>query len=50
MEEGTRTKKTVFIGGISDEVNEGVLIETFATFGAHHSLALGVVAPAQYEF
>jgi len=33
MEEGTRTKKTIFIGGLSDEVDEAVLIETFATFG-----------------
>lgn len=35
MEEGTRTKKTVFVGGISDEVDETVLVETFAVFGEH---------------
>ncbi|GBE81955.1 hypothetical protein BKA93DRAFT_801584 [Sparassis latifolia] len=33
MEEGTRTKKTVFVGGIGDEVDESVLLENFATFG-----------------
>lgn len=33
MEEGTRTKKTVFVGGISDDVDEGVLLETFSAFG-----------------
>lgn len=33
MEEGTRSKKTVFIGGISDDVDEAVLLETFSTFG-----------------
>lgn len=33
MEEGSKQKKTVFIGGLSDEVDEGVLLETFATFG-----------------
>ena len=45
MEEGTRTKKTIFIGGISDEVDEGVLVETFATFGelAYTSQRFGVL-------
>lgn len=33
MEEGTKTKKTVFVGGIGDDVDEAVLIETFSTFG-----------------
>lgn len=33
MEEGTKTKKTVFVGGIGDDVDEGVLLETFSTFG-----------------
>ncbi|TDL24787.1 RNA-binding domain-containing protein [Rickenella mellea] len=33
MEEGTKTKKTVFVGGIGDEVDEGVLYEAFSTFG-----------------
>ncbi|THU89868.1 RNA-binding domain-containing protein [Dendrothele bispora CBS 962.96] len=33
MEEGTKMKKTVFIGGIGDDVNEAVLYEHFATFG-----------------
>lgn len=33
MEEGTKTKKTVFVGGIGDDVDETVLIETFSVFG-----------------
>ncbi|KAI0797917.1 RNA-binding domain-containing protein [Abortiporus biennis] len=33
MEQGTRTKKTIFIGGLADEVDEAVLLETFGTFG-----------------
>ncbi len=48
MEEGTRTKKTIFIGGISDEVDEGVLIETFATFG--ELLVPPSCLPSSYHF
>ncbi|CAL1704455.1 unnamed protein product [Somion occarium] len=33
MEEGTKTKKTVYVGGLNDEVDENVLLETFAVFG-----------------
>lgn len=33
MEEGTKTKKTVFVGNIADDVDETVLVETFSTFG-----------------
>ncbi|KAF7793133.1 hypothetical protein EIP86_004242 [Pleurotus ostreatoroseus] len=33
MEEGTKTKKTIFVGNIADDVDEAVLLETFATFG-----------------
>ncbi|KAJ4000751.1 hypothetical protein F5050DRAFT_1728654 [Lentinula boryana] len=33
MEEGTKTKKTVFVGGIGDDVDETVIYEHFATFG-----------------
>ncbi|THH33838.1 hypothetical protein EUX98_g255 [Antrodiella citrinella] len=33
MEQGTRTKKTIFVGGISDDVDEGALVETFSAFG-----------------
>ncbi|EIM90044.1 RNA-binding domain-containing protein [Stereum hirsutum FP-91666 SS1] len=33
MEEGTKTKKTVFIGGIGDDVDESVILEAFQTFG-----------------
>lgn len=34
MEEGTKTKKTVFVGGIGDDVDETILLESFSTFGA----------------
>ncbi|KAI0306455.1 hypothetical protein B0F90DRAFT_1808153 [Multifurca ochricompacta] len=33
MEEGTKTKKTIFIGGIGEDVNEQVILEAFSTFG-----------------
>jgi peptidyl-prolyl isomerase E (cyclophilin E) len=33
MEEGTKSKKTIFVGGIGDDVDEAVLYEKFATFG-----------------
>jgi len=33
MEEGAKTKKTIFVGGISEEVNRESLISTFSTFG-----------------
>ena len=36
MEEGTKTKKTIFIGGIGDDVDEAVILDNFATFGACH--------------
>lgn len=34
MEEGTKSKKTVFVGGIPEEVDEAVLYEQFSAFGA----------------
>jgi len=33
MEEGTKNKKTVFIGNISDDTDEATLYESFSTFG-----------------
>lgn len=33
MEQGTKTKKTIYVGGLADEVDEAALIETFSTFG-----------------
>jgi RNA recognition motif-containing protein len=33
MEEGTKSKKTVFVGGIGDDVDESVIYEHFTTFG-----------------
>ena len=38
MEEGTKTKKTVFVGGIGDDVDEAVLVETFSAFGEESRL------------
>jgi peptidyl-prolyl isomerase E (cyclophilin E) len=34
MEEGTKTKKTVFVSGLGDGVDESVIIENFSTFGS----------------
>lgn len=33
MEQGTKSKKTVFVGGIGDDVDESVIYENFSTFG-----------------
>ncbi|KAG9318511.1 RNA-binding domain-containing protein [Chiua virens] len=33
MEDGTKGKKTVFVGGIGDDVDESVLYQTFSAFG-----------------
>ena len=33
MEQGSRTKKTIFIGGISDDVDETNIYDNFSTFG-----------------
>ncbi|KAI0256822.1 hypothetical protein BJV78DRAFT_1150741 [Lactifluus subvellereus] len=33
MEEGNKTKKTIFVGGIGEDVNEEILLEAFSTFG-----------------
>jgi len=33
MEEGTKSKKTIFIGGIGDDIDENALYETFSPFG-----------------
>lgn len=37
MEEGTKHKKTIFIGGISDDTDETTLYEAFSTFGTSNS-------------
>ena len=34
MEEGTKAKKTVYVGGIGDEVNEETIVTAFSPFGA----------------
>ena len=33
MEEGTKAKKTVFVGGIGDDIDEQAIYESFSTFG-----------------
>ncbi|KAF9783873.1 RNA-binding domain-containing protein [Thelephora terrestris] len=33
MEEGTKTKRTVFVGGVGDDVDEVALMDAFSTFG-----------------
>ena len=33
MEEGGKTKKTIFVGGIGEDVDEHVILQTFSTFG-----------------
>ena len=33
MEEGTKSKKTVFVGGVAEEVDETKIYEAFSTFG-----------------
>ncbi|KAJ6630832.1 RNA-binding domain-containing protein [Mycena sp. CBHHK59/15] len=33
MEEGTKSKKTVFVGGVAEEVDESIIYEHFSTFG-----------------
>jgi hypothetical protein len=33
MEEGGKTKKTIFVGGIGEDVDEQVILESFSTFG-----------------
>jgi len=38
MEEGTKSKKTIFVGGIADDVDESAIYETFSTFGERKSI------------
>jgi hypothetical protein len=33
MEEGTKTKKTVFVGGFDDDVDEALIFQAFSIFG-----------------
>jgi peptidyl-prolyl isomerase E (cyclophilin E) len=33
MEEGNKTKKIVFVGGIGEDVNEEIILEAFSVFG-----------------
>jgi len=34
MEEGTKTKRTIFVGGFADDVDEAALVQAFSTFGS----------------
>lgn len=37
MEEGgVKTKKTIFVGGIGEDVDEQIVLETFSTFGGSY--------------
>ncbi|KAF9012509.1 hypothetical protein BDQ17DRAFT_1297659 [Cyathus striatus] len=49
MEEGTKSKKTVFVGGLTEEVDETILYEHFSTFGdiIEVQLPSGAANPAQ---
>ena len=38
MEEGTKAKKTVFVGGIGDDIDESAIYESFSTFGKSKKL------------
>jgi peptidyl-prolyl isomerase E (cyclophilin E) len=38
MEEGTKSKKTIFVGGLGDDVDESVIYETFSIFGENQSV------------
>lgn len=33
MEDGTKSKKTVFVGGLGEDIDEAIIYETFSTFG-----------------
>jgi peptidyl-prolyl isomerase E (cyclophilin E) len=45
MEEGTKSKRTVYIGGLSEDTDESSIYETFSTFGTLVLFgALGVLA------
>ncbi|KAL5489906.1 hypothetical protein ACEPAI_4738 [Sanghuangporus weigelae] len=33
MDEGIKAKKTVFVGGIGDDIDEAIIYEAFSTFG-----------------
>ena len=33
MEEGTKTKRTIYVGGVGEDVDEAAIYETFSTFG-----------------
>jgi RNA recognition motif-containing protein len=38
MEDGTKSKKTVFVGGVPEDVDEAVLYEHFSAFGALNAI------------
>lgn len=48
MEEGTKAKKTVFVGGIGDDVDQAAIYESFSTFGdiLEVQIPLAQTAPA----
>ena len=38
MEEGTVRKNTIFVGGLTEDVDEAALLEHFCTFGIYSFL------------
>ncbi|KAF8802248.1 RNA-binding domain-containing protein [Phlegmacium glaucopus] len=49
MEEGTKSKKTVFVGGISEDTDETTLYEGFSTFGDIIEVQLPPPALTHYQ-
>jgi len=49
MEEGSKSKKTIFVGGLADDIDETALYESFSTFGdvVEVQLPSAVVNPHQ---
>jgi len=37
MEEGSKAKRTVFVGGVGEDVDEAALMAAFSTFGTGSS-------------
>ena len=50
MEEGTKHKKTIFIGGISDDTDETTLYEAFSTFGMSISPKISSQCPFHMNY
>ncbi|KAF9521119.1 hypothetical protein BS47DRAFT_1335220 [Hydnum rufescens UP504] len=49
MEEGTKNKKTIFIGGLNEDIDQTTLISTFSTFGDIIDVQIPTAAPNNRE-